>query len=351
MADHFVDGRLQRVWLFGAALALCATSTLATRDAHAEVPSCQGSDTATQNRARADGLRRYRAATARGDINRAEMAAALESFEAQCRAGDVNALEMRAYALAALGRHVDAAESLDAFLAARPLQTLDADARARVGSQRGAILAEVGTLSVEGAVADASIVVNGRPYGSVPRDTIRVAPGEITLQVFAPSLGAVRRVFTMGPGETRRETIDGRGATTSVDPTGTDPVSPVDSQAPRRPPVLAIGLGGGALLMVGALVGTTVWHGGRVAELSKSECNPPADDELTRICGAVAGERDTARALQITSGVLAGGLAVGAGVALGLWFASAPRRSPAASVACVPTLGANGGGLSCGARF
>lgn len=322
------------------------------------------------------------------------MAAALEAFEAQCLAGDINALEMRAYALAGLGRYVDAAESLDAFLEARPLHTLDEGTRERVATQFAVIQTRISTLSLEGTVADSSVMVNGRGYGSLPRANIRLQPGEISVQVFAPSIGAVRRVFTMRPGETRREqfepgsastaasntannatsasnstttttgnggastTSEGNSATSAESSTGSSALTDNGSSAERPSrgaPVVPIVLGVGALAAAGGFVGATIWYGGRVAELSKPECANPTDADIVSACRAVAGERDAAFATQITTGVVAGGLLIGAGVTLGLWFASAPRASSARSNAayCAPQLGAAQGvnGLICGARF
>lgn len=325
------------------------------------------------------------------------MAAALEAFEAQCLAGDINALEMRAYALAGLGRYVDAAESLDAFLEARPLHTLDEGTRERVATQFAVIQTRISTLSLEGTVADSSVMVNGRGYGSLPRANIRLQPGEISVQVFAPSIGAVRRVFTMRPGETRREQFEPGSASTAASNTANNATSAsngnttttasnasasttavgnsasaisaesnnsssalVDNgSSAERPsrgaPVVPIVLGVGALAVAGGFVGATIWYGGRVAELSKPECANPTDADIVSACRAVAGERDAAFATQITTGVVAGGLLIGAGVTLGLWFASAPRASSARSSAayCAPQLGAAQGvnGLICGARF
>ncbi|MBL8678453.1 MAG: hypothetical protein JNK05_04775 [Myxococcales bacterium] len=371
-----------------ASTVLAAACVLA-RDARADVPRCEGTDTATQGRARAEGLRRYRAATARGEINRVEMAAALEAFEAQCRAGDLTALEMRAYALAALGRQVDAAESLDAFLEARPLQTLDADARARVGAQRGAILAEVATLTVDGTATDSQVVVNGRPYGPLPRPVIRLAPGAVNLQVYGGNAIILRRSFQMGPGETRREVVEGStgnttsgtntttttnstsaGTTTNTTNSGSsaaengsssgsssaigtgsnngigDATTPVDTPPRRLSLAIPIALGGGALAMAGVAVGATVWHGSRVTELMKPECTGAAPDPA---CATVAGERDAAQAVQITSIVLASGLAIGAVVTTILWARGAPRSQPQAAVFCAPSVGSSG--VLCAGRF
>lgn len=367
------------------ALASVALAPVVASAQIAQVPRCSGSDAAAQARARAEGLRRYRAAVARNPVNRVEMAAALEAFETQCRAGDVNALEMRAYALAALGRHVEAAESLDSFLEARPLQTLDADTRARVGSQRGAILAEVATLTLEGAVNDSNVMVNGRGYGALPQQTIRLAPGEVTVQVFAPSIGAVRRQFTMGPGETRREsfepgratvasnTTSGTNASTTAASTNnsnasaTSAITTASNNEPERPPpvdtgegpartasrgapVVPIVLGVSGLAVGGGFVGALLWHNSRLAELAKPECTNPTDPEIVNACNAVRGERDAAFATEITTAVVGGGLLVGAGVTLGLWFASAPRTSARSAAFCAPSIGASTG-LSCGARF
>jgi hypothetical protein len=337
-------------------------------------------------------LRRYRTAIARDPVNRVEMAAALEAFEAQCLAGDINALEMRAYALAGLGRYVDAAESLDAFLEARPLHTLDEGTRERVATQFAVIQTRIATLSLEGNVADSSVMVNGRGYGTLPRANIRLAPGEIAVQVFAPSIGAVRRVFTMRPGETRREVFEPGSASTSTNTSETSSTAsnanangssantnngaqsnsggsasvgagsgggagPADGPTPERTrtrgaPIVPIALGVGAIAVAGGFVGATIWYGGRVAELSKPECINPTDPDIVSACRAVAGERDAAFATQITTGVVAGGLLIGAGVTLGLWFASAPRASSAQSAVpfCAPQVGAHNGFL-CGARF
>ncbi|MFO0558458.1 MAG: hypothetical protein U0269_10615 [Polyangiales bacterium] len=379
-------------------------ATVASNTAIAQAPRCSGSDAATQARSRTEGLRRYRTAIARDPVNRVEMAAALEAFEAQCLAGDINALEMRAYALAGLGRYVDAAESLDAFLEARPLHTLDEGTRERVATQFAVIQTRIATLSLEGNVADSSVMVNGRGYGTLPRANIRLAPGEIAVQVFAPSIGAVRRVFTMRPGETRRELFEPGSASsgsTSASGTSTSGTSasnantsgssgasatsasqsnsassgnngngetgsagssasgggPVDGPTPeprraRGAPIVPIALGVGAIAVAGGFVGATVWYGGRVAELSKPECTNPTDPDIVSACRAVAGERDAVFATQITTGVVAGGLLIGAGVTLGLWFASAPRASSAQSAApyCAPQVGAQHG-VICGARF
>lgn len=381
--------------MFAGALTLAAS--LVAQTAVAEVPRCSGSDTATQARSRAEGLRRYRTAMGRDPVNRVEMAAALEAFESQCQAGDINALEMRAYALAALGRYVDAAESLDAFLEARPLHTLDEASRDRVATQFAVILTRISTLNLEGDVADSNVVVNGRGYGALPRANIRLAPGEISVQVFAPSIGAVRRSFAMRPGETRRELFEpGRVANTSANTganTGANTSASngaqsavaqgsvsnaqsadgasagdangasagassgsgatADGPTPSRgAPVATIALGVGALAVAGGFVGATLWHAGRVAELSKPECTNPVDAEVASACRAVAGERDAAFATQITTGVVAGGLLIGAGVTLGLWFAASPRanNARATSAWCAPQMGVHNGVL-CGARF
>ncbi len=368
------------------AWSVVAGVSLFVRTASADVPQCAGTDTATQARARSEGLRRYRAATARGSINRVEMAAALEAFEAQCRAGDVTALEMRAYALAALGRQVDAAESLDAFLEARPLQTLDADARARVGAQRGAILAEVATLTVDGTLADSQVIVNGRPFGSVPRPVIRLAPGAVNLQVYGGNSIVLRRTFQMGPGETRREVVSSSttpdtsttnnatsttatttapdntaqtttstdttaNATTNVatstgDPGPSDVGAPVEQPSRRMSLAIPIGLGAGALVVGGVAIGASLWVGGRAAELMKPECTGPAPDPA---CESVRSELGAATGVQITSIIVASGLAVGSIATTILWARSAPRAPQRAAVFCSPDFRL--GGLSCAGRF
>ncbi|MDP3278511.1 MAG: hypothetical protein Q8Q09_25195 [Deltaproteobacteria bacterium] len=358
--------------------ALSLALSLAPSLARAELPSCNGSDTGAATRARAEGLRRYRTATSRAEINRVEMAAALEAFNAQCRAGDVNALEMRAYALAALGRGIEAAESLDVFLAARPLHTLDDDARARVGAQRGAILAQVGTVAVEGDLPNSNVVVNGRPYGALPQPSIRVAPGEISVQVFAPTLGSpVVRTFRVAAGETRTEVIEAPAQAATANATGTPTNTggtnntqppplvtepPVVGRPPpsRGAPIVPIVLGVSGLAVAGGFVGATLWHGNRVSEF-ETQCRPTTPD-IADACNAVQSEQQSALIVQIATGVVAGGLIIGSAISLGLWFANAPRTprtdSPEASapqarvrVACAPLFGAQTQGVSCLASF
>ena len=96
------------------------------------VPACKGHSPKDAATAKAEGIEHYRASKREGRDD-AEMAAALSFFEAACAAGDDSALELRAYALAGIAaRFVEAAQTLDAFLEAHPLECSSRDTRAAV---------------------------------------------------------------------------------------------------------------------------------------------------------------------------------------------------------------------------
>ncbi|MBX7195379.1 MAG: PEGA domain-containing protein [Sandaracinaceae bacterium] len=113
-------------------------------------------------------------------------AEALASYDRACAAGADLALERRALALARLGRALDAVRSLDAFLAAHPLDTLPEADRARIESNRRSLERQVVTLAVA-SQPEATVLVNGREIGQTPILHHRLAAGgEIELTLRAP---------------------------------------------------------------------------------------------------------------------------------------------------------------------
>ncbi len=339
---------------------------------------------ASAARAERVGLQHYRASTAGATINRVEMAAALEAFETQCREGDWRGLERRAYALNALGRTVEAAETLDVYLSRRPLHTFEAAQRTQLATQQAAILATVGTVQIDCSIAGATVLVNGRSYGALPRGPIRIAAGELSIQVIIPAAAPLERTLRIAPGEVRRETFGPRGSTAATTNTSTtvstqnttsaitastrpnttappiptatgstagitpsvsgqssssDPVEPIQEPpivappGPRATPVLAIGFGAGAGAAGILLLTASLWRGNRIGEYT-ANCTGASNDPPE--CATVAGERSSAETLQIVSGIAMGALVVATGVALGLWLATPPRARPNAQLILTP---------------
>jgi hypothetical protein len=89
------------------------------------VPACRGPRNDEAARAAAQvGKELFKTAIAKAVPDEEGFAAALAQFDAQCEAGDSWALEFRAYALVRLGRELEAARSLDAFLAQHDASSL-----------------------------------------------------------------------------------------------------------------------------------------------------------------------------------------------------------------------------------
>src|SRR5581483_757575 len=118
---------------------------------------------------------------------------------AACAAGDDTALELRAYALAGLERYVEAAKSLDAFLAAPPIDTLPDDVKDRVEAQAPEILRHVASVSVTSKPDGARVSINHRPIGTTPIKDIRLAAGTYDFEVVSDA-GTQKRTATLVDG-------------------------------------------------------------------------------------------------------------------------------------------------------
>jgi hypothetical protein len=227
-----------RVPVLAGLLAFCS---LTPRLAAADVPVCNGDVTPHAHAALEQGKAHYRRGRASASSEADEMRAAVASFDAACAGGDANALEFRAYALFALGRYVDAAESLDAFLADHALGSLPRDVQLRVSAQQPAIVAKVAMLNVSSDAATAQVVVAGRNLGAAPAQARVLAHTPVEIDVTAPGFEPMKRTVTLEAGAEGNEVfamlptraalhIDAPdGADVSIDgvPVGRTPLAPI----------------------------------------------------------------------------------------------------------------------------
>ncbi len=230
------------------ALRIAALSTLsvlpaiaASPLARADVPVCKGNEPGVARRQVEDGKQHYRHALSQTTVDADEMSTALAEFDSACAAGDGSVLELRAYALFALKRYVDAAESLDAFLKTSPLASLPKNVHDRVLSQRPSILANVAMLRVVANTPNARVSVGGRAPAPAPVEVRVLADEPVEISVAVPGGVPVNRTVTLVAGTFREEsfavgpaqavlTVDAPpGAEVSIDGTsiGRAPLAPV----------------------------------------------------------------------------------------------------------------------------
>ncbi len=293
------------------------------------------------------------------------MAEALRAFEAECAAGNPLALEYRAYALFGLGRHVEAARTLDALLTLQPLDVLPPSVRTRIAAQRPHLLALVASINLRSNVPDAQVTFNGQPPITLPLREHRLAPGRVRVEVRAPGYAPWSRELQLDAGGTRDEVAE---LTRTADETESPPrfirsdeQGPPDPAAPGRasPSPLAVGssashplrpwaiatLTGGLALAVTGVV-ASVW---RLDRASSYEQNCPTDDAPG--CPSVYDQFVAARGLQIGAFVGAGALLTTSVI---LWILDARQSSSnahagRAGVACAP--GAWPTAIECAVRF
>lgn len=139
-------------------------------------------------------------------------------------------LAQLALAEQALGRWVDAEHDLQAALAAD--DPWIASNRRLLGAGLAAIRSHLGSLDVEADVAGAELWVNGARVGRLPLAApLRVEAGSVIVEVRAEGYAAARRVTSVEPGGSARETVH------LVAVAGPSPLPEPPAPPPPRPPV------------------------------------------------------------------------------------------------------------------
>jgi len=280
------------------------------------------------------------------------MATALGFFDAACAAGDDTSLELRAYALAGMDRFVEAAETLDAFLAAHPAATLPAATRARLGAQQPAIVARVASLTIQTPQPGAKVNVNHQPAGTTPVHSMRLAPGQYDVEVVVEGAPPMTRTLSLGAGE-RTETFDPTATPPPVVASHEAPVAGETSATPQlavmpsNKPLLSplvIGSGVATVVLLGAGVGGLVWAGERNGLYTSDSCVA-----VPKVgCSSVLSQAQDARDVEIAGFVGAGVFAIATGVLFYL-----DHRTPHASTLPIGVLSCTvpGAAVACAVRF
>jgi hypothetical protein len=133
-----------------------------------------------------------------------------------------------------LGRNAEAIEAFDKFLAEAKGATADSVAKAH--KYRDELLATVGRLSVHADVEGASVVVDGRAYGTTPRaDEILLDPGPHLLLMERPGGGGAPFTRKLDIAAGRAVSVEAKLA---PEPVVAKPVEPVE--APKPSPTEAL---------------------------------------------------------------------------------------------------------------
>jgi len=335
LTRHAASVAVLAVWTFAAA----------PGRADATVPACRGHNPAAAAAARTEGLKHYRASKREGHDD-AEMTAALGFFDAACAAGDDKALELRAYALAGVERFIEAAETLDAFLAAHPLESLPADTRARLASQQPAILSRVASLTVETDAPGAKVTINHEAAGVTPLHSVRLRPGRYDLEVSGEGIGTISRSLDLVPGDRTERFTPGAPPPTGAPATAPHETVRHDEPAINRPSLHGWAVGtavGAGVLLLGGVAGA-IWSEERTSYYDSNGCAT-----LNKAgCSSTLTQAHAATGIAVAGFVGAGVGAIAAGV---LFYRDRGRAHapPAAlgAVSCSPT----GAGFACFGTF
>jgi hypothetical protein len=337
---------------------LVALSSIAV-PASAQVPACDGDDSAGASEAFEAGNALLTQATAEArarhrDRARELAAEALTHFDRQCELGDDSALAERGAALMLMGEALRSAQSYDAYLARHPLGSLDARTRRRIEPNL-----QPGQLEIErrGEV-DAHVLVDGLDFGPVQREeAIRLPFGSYDVEVRTPDGSVLVSMPLALSSETPVGHLTVAPAEVSHGPTRIDtPPDEHPDEAHDRGPAgpsartdytlgyVITGAAAGVFLVVG--IGLQLWADER-AQTYNRVCRSGG---MTVGCDAVLAEYDGLFGGAIASYVLAGLAAVGLGVVavLDLTQPSGPSEP---AVACAPSIGDRAGGVLCAGRF
>jgi hypothetical protein len=324
-----------------------------------DLPVCGVTATPAASAALATGdrlvRRDFRISGRTGAHDPALLEAALASYDDACVAGEVTALERRATVLARLERPLEAIRSLDAFLARRPLATLDPRLRERVAANLTRLEERVATLDLTLTPEDAVVSVDGhvevgRVRTAVGTHVLRVSaptfvPHEETLEVHAgaQALTITLEALVSVVGVGAVSAIPESQATAEAAPSGSEGASRDgrvvvrdlhDADELEAPMVASFVVGA---LALGGAVASSLWAVS--SWRAYTDCT-----EAGRPCGGLADERLLSLGLAIGAG--ASGL-IALGVGLGLAVESGSRRAGYRSWRC----GVGGLSITCSVTF
>jgi len=232
--------------LFSVAV-VAACVEIAVPVAHAQVPSCTGSDVhgasaefATGNALMEQALGEARAG--RMDRARARAAEALTHFDRQCELGDDGALAERGTALMLMGELLRSAQTYDAFLEAHPLASMDSRTRRRIAANL-----QPGIVHVSLSRGEAALFVDDLAFGRLPRTTeLRLPAGEHRFEARAPDGSVIAtQSIVLGDGSLEQTValtvVDPAAPPTRITrteptPTPEQPVAPTPSPAASSAP-------------------------------------------------------------------------------------------------------------------
>ena len=331
--------RVRAVLAFGAVLGVLFPVSVASAQAR-DAPTCGIVASASGTEALETGdqlmLRELRAFDRTHVHDTALLEAALSAYDDACLGGELSALERRATVLARLDLPLDAIRSLDAFLARRPLATLDTRLRERVAANLARLEARVASLDLTLSPEDASVTLDGRAEigrvrASAGTHLLRVsAPGFVTREeTIELALGAQARTVTLeavvaivGVSEVSSMEAPAVEETPEVSTRGAEGAGPeeprvivrdLEERDDLRAPMIASFVVGALALVGGVVAGVwtaSVWD-------EHASCL-----ELGGLCGDLADEGYLGLGIAIGAGTL--GL-VGLGVGIGLAVESGSR--------------------------
>jgi hypothetical protein len=285
-----------------------------------ELPRCTGAEPARAtsefeagNALMEEALREARS----GRLPRAqELAArALVHFDRQCELGDLGGYAERGAALILLGEPLRSAQAYDAYLSARPLETLDARTRRRIEAnlQPGSISVEV-----ENAVPGARLFVDELDFGElVRRHPLRLPLGTHHLEARDPSgrvlASATVAASEQAPSATVRlvlPTPEPETASASVPPSVPDAVSepaatPGERETPSNTPVDHTPWYATTIAVAGVGLGVGIGFLAAVEERAQTY-NSVCTMGMAIGCEAVLSEREAFIGLSVAGFVLAG---------------------------------------------
>jgi hypothetical protein len=292
------------------------------------LPACTGTDAAAAAAEFEAGnaLMEQAMHEARRRLERAREIAgeALQHFDRQCELGDEGALAERGAALMLMGEPLRSAQSYDAYLAVRPLDSLDARTRRRIepNLQPGIV-----TVVYEGAPAH--LFVDGLDFGELPRTRpLHVPVGDRTFEARAADgtvLGSSAASLTM---EAPSAEVQLARAVVTVEPDpdpgpGTLPPATGDTGGSSRFDFLPLIITSAAVAVVGVGlgIGFLVAADERARTYNSLCLTPPIDMQG---CNAVLSERESFLGAAVFGWVL-GGLGAAALITFLVLDSSQPR--------------------------